>query len=266
MNPQYIRDDLLIGNFLAGKLGDEDQEEFLADYLGDPERLEQLRGYVRDRELAERFLRDELSDHERDAFEKLCIADSVLYDELIMTEHLQQGLHGLDAAGQLPAGGASRGWRGWLHSPQYAMAASILLVVSLAFSGLLLRDNLSLRGEQNFASVSTDTRLVPLVTTRGDATNTLPQPGRNEWTVLLVDPGLTYDEYRASVRRTGGDTEPTVWEQSGLELMIYEQLALGMPGSTLTPGDYEIVIEGGTEDGGYEHITAVPLSVVAADE
>ena len=76
-----------------------------------------------------------------------------------------------------------------------------MVVVSLAISGALYCENLSLReGQQLTASLTT--RLLPVITVRGDPQTVLKAPSENDWVVLLVDPGfIPHDSYRAVLSR-----------------------------------------------------------------
>lgn len=270
MNPQFISDELLIAKFFEGTLGADDRDEFLSVYFGDIERLRLLREYVHRHEIAERFLRGELSNPEQEAFEQICLADPDMHEDLIVLERSKDALAELAASGELQSGLQPTRWRSIFGSPQYSVAASVLLAVSILASGILLRDNLALREGFEAGDAAVRINLTPVFAVRGTAAMTIPEPAQNELTVLLIDPILTqYADYRASLRRIGTDGPVPVLEVSGLMPTYDDQLALGLPAAALTPGDYDIVVEGRSSEAGgedsYEQISTVPLRVAGMD-
>ena len=62
----------------------------------------------------------------------------------------------------------------------------------------------------------------------------------------LVDPGFEpYSHFRASViRLEDGSAQKTVFQLDKLQPDYEDMLALGVPASRLTPGDYEVRVEG----------------------
>lgn len=261
MNPQATREDLQIGQFFDGRLEGEDRDEFLAAVLSDPEQLERVRAHFRDRQLAERFHGGDLSEPEREAIETIGMLDPALFDELVLVERTRQAFRDADASGELDRRFASGGRPGVLGSPLYAAAASMLLVVSLAFSGVMYLENRELAAERGAFDGGPMTRM-PLMTRRsGDSANVVEQPAAGEWTMLLVDSGLDYPRYRATIVRTSGAGAGEVMQIPDLEAGYDLQLAVVVPGRLLTPGEYELVVEGQAEGGGFERISAVPFEV-----
>jgi hypothetical protein len=125
----------------------------------------------------------------------------------------------------------------------------LLLVVSLAVSAALYRENLSLRQQGQGLVANMSTRLLPVLTVRGAPEIVLEAPGANDWAVLLIDTGFTaYDSYRGVVSRRLDERRSEVWSADGLRPEYQDQLALGMPGSLLEPGEYEIEITGRMND------------------
>src|SRR5210317_355453 len=97
--------------------------------------------------LIERYLANELSEPEREAFEERVLYSPALLDELEAAERLQQGLQDVAALEMANApADQSIGRTGstvvsLFQSPRYAMAASVLLLVSLSMSSFLLQQN-----------------------------------------------------------------------------------------------------------------------------
>jgi hypothetical protein len=204
------------------------------------------RQYIRDHQVIERYLKGELSAYEERDFEETYLADQELLDEMELVERLGGGLKRLEADGGI----AARRPAGWLRvfaSPQFAAAASVLLVVSLVFSAALYRDNLGLR--QSLVASGEVTRLLPVARVRGAADIEIEAPDANERAVLLVDPGVTsYDSYGVAVSRRDNQRSTEIYRADGLVAGYEDSLAIGMPGRLLTPGDYEITIEGRMKD------------------
>jgi hypothetical protein len=230
---------------------------------------------IQDHQLIERYLQGKLSAPEEQAFEEAYLADSGLLDELILSEKLQQGLEDVAAGGGLAAGGRSglgriggtrTGWRRVFRSPQYAAAASVLVGVSVIFSALTLVQNLQLRESLGAGGVAM-TRLVPLVTVRGEAANSVEAPAAGEWTVFLLDAGFTeYDDYRGTLVREAAPAGEPVWQLEGLSPAYDGFIAFGLPGRLLVPGAYQIRLEGRMGDWpaerSFEPIARTPLTIL----
>ena len=205
------------------------------------------RQYIREHQVIERYLKGELTAEEEAEFEEAYVGDPDLLDEIELVERLQDGLKKLKASGGVaPRRGALL--RAFV-TPQYAAAASMLLVVSLVASGTLYFENLALKRGQNLVANGAITRIVPLVGVRGGSEIVVEAPDASELAVLLVDPGFTrHDRYRAVVARRSGGASTEIWAVDGLAADYEEQLAITMPGRLLTPGDYEIAIAGRMKD------------------
>jgi hypothetical protein len=224
------------------------------------------REYIREHQVIERYLRGGLTPDEERAFEEAYVGDPKLLDEIELVERLQQGVKDLGAAGAIDRPTADGGTRpSWLFSKQWAMAASLLLVVSLAVTGNLYRENASLRQEQPL-SAGVNTRLLPVLTLRGAPETVLEAPEADDWAVLLVDPSFTqHDSYRAVVTRISEQQRSEIWSVGGLEPEYQDQLAIGMPGRLLMPGQYEIAITGRMNDwpaDRAEPVSQIPLRIV----
>lgn len=201
---------------------------------------------IEDRQIAERYLQGRLTADQERAFEEAYLGDPDLLDDLILTEKLQQGLrlHGREVR-------ARNRWSAVFASPRYAAAATVLLALSVTLSGTLYLENRSMRDgglEARFEG-SGVTRLLPLVTVRGDDVNEVARPETGEWVVFLVDAGFTeYDEYRAVVSRRTPAGNESVRQLEGLVPTYDGMLPIGLPGGLLAPGDYEILVEGRMAD------------------
>lgn len=208
------------------------------------------RQYIRDHQVIERYLRGTLSPDEERAFEETYVGDPDLVEEIELVERLRQGVKDVGAATIKPQP-ARRAWLSALGSPQWAAAASVLLVVSLVLSGTLYRENLNLRqGDGLLVSATTATRFFQVVTVRGgESESVYDAPGADDLAIMLVDPGLTaHDTYRAVVSRRSDDGSTTEIWRADRPPQFQDQLAISMPGRLLTPGEYEIRITGRMND------------------
>jgi hypothetical protein len=136
----------------------------------------------------------------------------------------------------------------------------------VVFSTTLYRENRALR-EETFAASSAVTRFVPLETLRGATDVEITAPPADELTLLLVDSGPTpYDFYRGELTRRDGASQ-LVWRATGLDRTPDgSAVGIGVPGRMLTPGDYEVSVDGRMNDWPAERLEAVArvqLRVVA---
>lgn len=228
------------------------------------------RDYIAEHQVAERYLQGKLSAEEQAAFEEAFLSSEDLLDELESAELLRQGLNDLAAVERARPSSANASWFGALfQSPRYAMAASVLLLVSLGVSSTLLHR----LGEQDAAGFPVAaTRIVPLVSVRGAApdpsVNTLHAGAGDQQTVLMLDPGFEpYSRYRVTVHRLDAAAEPALVVQvGGLQPGYEEMLALALPPRMLEPGEYRVTIEGWRDewpaDHAFDRIDSVPLRVL----
>jgi hypothetical protein len=228
------------------------------------------RQYIHDHQVIERYLQGRLTPAEEEAFEELYLADRELVDELELTERLAGAMNDLVRAGLRPVvpRRRPRGWLSVASSPQYAAAASLLLAASLIFSAVLYRENAELRDARPLVAENVLTRRVPIISVRGaEDVNRVAAPAEEEWVVLLLDPGLDYTLYRATVVRRGEAAAETVWELSGVVPGFDGRLDVGLPGHLLTPGDYEVELAGRMgewpADRDWDEITRMTFSVTA---
>lgn len=219
-------------------------------------------------ELADRYLRGELSEEEAERFEERFLSDPALLDELELTERLRQGLRDVAAIGTAhePAREPERA-RSLLRTPQYAVAATALLLVSMTITSLLYHrvDELESRGA---LTETGNVRLVPLMTVRGagllDA-GTRIEARADEQLVLLVDAGpVDYSGYRVTLTRAG-EADAPVWASADVTRGYQDLLALAVPGFRLRTGAYRLRVEGrraAAPDGGdYELVTELRFEV-----
>jgi hypothetical protein len=206
------------------------------------------RQYIRDNGVIERYLSGQLSAAEEQALEEAYLADPDLLAELEATERLRAGIKDLSARGELKRARGTAGWLGALASPQYAAAASVLVAVSLALSGVLYRENVELRQQQG-SSTATAMSMIPIENVRGAAAIEVAAPAENEMAGLLVDAGADgYDSYRVVILRRGEEAPEEIASAVGLSPDFQSQLAVAEPGRLLTPGLYEIEVEGRMRD------------------
>src|SRR5262245_4174493 len=199
------------------------------------------RQHIRDHQVTERYLNGTLSPAEEKAFEEAMLADPELQEELDLAENMRAAFKDFGAAGSVETAPKAARWLGFVSSPRYALAASLVAAAALVSTTALYVQNQDLRGGAGH------TRLLPLVSVRGAANpNEVAAPASDELTVLLLDPGFGgYDVYRAVLARRDGQE---VLRRDGLIPTYEGLLALGVPGAMLSPGTYEIRLSGGRRD------------------
>ena len=226
------------------------------------------RQYIRDHGVIERYLSGALTADEEQAFEEAYIGDSELLNQLEAAERLRDGIK------QIGAGGLERSrprWQQTFGSPRYAMAASVLLAVSLGFSTMMYRENQTLRSSGGSTSPiigpipintvrggsasSPTTRLISIDTVRGGNPATIPASGTDEWPVLQFDV-VAYDTYRGVLMRRDGDRSVTLWSRADLQPRSDGTILMG-PAPPLQPGSYEVQIDGRMNDWPAERFDAI---------
>lgn len=206
----------------------------------------------------DRYLQGTLPNGEVSDFEERLVWDQALMDELDLAEKLRDGLRAsaVQPRYSVESGSLMSRIAGLMAVPQFAAAASFMLAV-IATTGVLLNPftaSTSFVGNQ-----ATLTEIVPLYAVRGD-TAVPVVVNADAWTVLLVDAPATFPSYRVSITPEVPDATP-VWMQEGLSPTYPESVAIGMPGSILTAGNYTLVLEGmqvtAAGDTVYEHIQSI---------
>ena len=208
------------------------------------------REHMKNNQLIEQYLQGGLSAEDQATFEEEFLSSQHLLDELEAAEKLQQGLQDLAALDKTRAPEKQPPWiMSMFHSPQYAMAASFLLVVSLGVSGVLLQGDGRTRGP-DLQVGALPTQITPLISVRGasngQSINTLQLSGNKQNFVLMLDPGFfAHSHYRTSVYRMGpADALTRIWQVDEMLPGYEDMLALSLPGSILEPGSFEVRIEG----------------------
>jgi len=215
--------------------------------------------------IVERYLQGKLSPTEEAAFEETYLGDPELVEQLELAERLKGGLSDLAERGELPAP-PSRRWPALLHSPQYAAAASVLLVGSLIVASLLYVENAALKSSVPAVTQAPPYRVLPLYAVRGTQGAVIAPADDGEVLVLLVDPGpAEYTRFRAAVRRAAEPTAEPIWVTGAIEPGYEDALAIGVPSERLPPGDYEVVIEGLGDDETLREVARVPFRIDARE-
>ena len=212
--------------------------------------------YINENLLIERYLEDTLSIEEREAFEERFLSSAELLDELEAAERLGQGLHDVSALENAQKAGKAPKTVSLFQSPHYAVAASFLLLISLGVSSALLQKNARLSEMDSTWAVPTE--IIPLVSVRGVAgseLNTLSLGVVPKRFVMMLDPGFeSYSHYRATVYRLDPAKQPAIlWQVDGMLPGYEDMLALGVPSSVLSPGNFEIQIEGWQDEWPADH-------------
>ena len=228
-----------------------------------------------EQQVIDRYLKNELPAEELEAFETRCMVDSELRAAVDAAENELEKREADEMRELVDAARAGKNdllsdrpsWATVINTPQYAAAASVLLVVSLVFSGLLYQENIRLTGQG--LSAGPISRLEPIFVVRGGADGRTIAPGvAGESVVLLLDPGSAdHVSFRATISREIDGATQQVSRVDGLEPGYEALLAVGIPGNLVVPGDYEVLIEGRMAEwpaGQYEAITRV--SFRAANE
>jgi hypothetical protein len=226
------------------------------------------RQYIRDHNVIERYMARSLTAEEEQEFEESYLGNSEILDELQAAERLREGVKDLEGAGRLERMRSRPQWQRILASPRYAAAASVLLAISLGFSGVLYRENSELR-EGGISTTSPIVRFVPIESVRGATVATIREPEEDEFTVLLLDAGITeYDTYRGVLSRRLGERAEQIWSRSDLTPELDGMIPIGLPGRLLRPGSYEAMLDGRMNNWPAERfdmISSTQLTVVARD-
>lgn len=208
--------------------------------------------HIKENLLIERYMEETLPFEEQSAFEEQFLSSGELLDQLEAAERLRQGMHDVIAVqkAHMPAARSSR-LSSVLKSPHYAIAASILLLSSIGLTGTLMRENARL------ADFSTDwavpTEIVPLISVRGAADsglNTLVLGDADKQFVMMLDPGFeSFSHYRATVYRLNPEGDAAMlWQVDKMQPGYEDMLALVVPASVLSPGEYQIRLDGWRSD------------------
>jgi len=209
------------------------------------------RQHIREEQIVERYLQGKLSAAEEQAFEEAYLGDPELLAELEAAERLRDGLRDVQEADVGARPPRRSRWLEVMASPRYGIAASVVAAAALAASGLLVLQNRTGGSAGPSALVAAShVRVLSLVSVRGTGNaNSITAPAADDWTVLLLDPGVgDYEQYRAVLVRVDGNAEREILRRDGLLPTYEDQLALGVPGRLLTAGQYEVRLAGSRRD------------------
>jgi hypothetical protein len=224
------------------------------------------RQYIRDNDVIERYLKGALTADEEQAFEEAYLGDSELLDQLQAAERLRDGIKGLDSAGDLER--PRPRWQQTFGSPRYAMAATVLLAVSLGFSSVMYNENQLLR--EGGSQTPLITQFVRLESVRGENNTKISAPAQDELITLMLDAGsIAYDTYRAVITRRDGEQSEEIWSRSDLPPQLNgTTIAVSVRGRMLRPGTYEAKVDGRMSDWPaerFEPVTLMQLEVLPRD-
>ncbi len=228
------------------------------------------REYIKENHIADRYLRGDLTDEETARFEEYFLSDPDVLDELELTEKLRQGLEDVTTVESVrhPEPESARPWS-LFRTPQYAAAATVLLLVSMTVTSLLYQRMEQLEAV-SMATEPGSVRLVPLMSVRSSGPSggiNRIETGKDEQLILLVDPGpADYASYRVTVLPGGaGAAAEPVWKQEDVALGYQDMLALAVPYSRLETGAYLLRVEGrrgeSAEDRDYEPVSEIGFEV-----
>ena len=224
------------------------------------------RQYIRDNGVIDRYLKGALTADEEQAFEEAYLGDTELLEQIETAERLRDGVKGLGTVGSFER--SRWRWQQMFTSPRYAMAATVLLAVSLGFSTSLYNENRSLR--DGASQTPLITRFVALESVRGTNVTELAAPEQDELIMLMLDAGVVaYDTYRAVITRRDGEQSQQIWSRADLSPELNETtVAVGLQGPLLRPGTYEAKLDGRMNDWPaerFEQISLMELTVLPRD-
>ena len=223
------------------------------------------RQYIRDNGVIERYLKGALTADEEQAFEEAYLGDSELLDQLQAAERLRDGIKELDGVGLERS---RPRWQQTFASPQYAMAATVLLAVSLGFSTVLYNENQGLR--EGASQTPLITRFVALDPVRGANVPEIVAPEQDELITLMIDSGtVAYDTYRAVITRRDGEGSEQVWGRADLRPEFNgTTIPVSVQGRMLRPGTHQARLDGRMDDWPaerFEHVAVLDFRVVPRD-
>jgi hypothetical protein len=99
--------------------------------------------------------------------------------------------------------------------------------------------------------------------TRGaQASRTIRIPESPRWILLALELDTSqYHDYRAVLRDGAGQT---AWTSGDLKADGPDAIGVALPSRILQPGEYTLVLEGRTADGGYASAASFPLRAVGS--
>jgi hypothetical protein len=229
--------------------------------------LAMMHPQIEDEEIVERYVRNQLPDEERKAFEEHFFGCDDCFEKLQVAERFVAGVRDAARHGTLvgEAEGHAPGWtwRGWLV-PAFGLSACVALLLA-AFSGWMYfsqmpktrqqlnQSTAELRAQQQAraaleqqiaGSIQAEANL-PLVMLQATRDAQAPPnevtvpPGAKHVVLWVEVPAGKSDRYRLQVDTT--DNRP-VETLDNLQRNTYGALAVSLPVEILQPGDYRITL------------------------
>lgn len=208
--------------------------------------------------LADRYVQNAMSEAELAAFEERLVWDEQLRNEVDLADMLRKGMRAVAISDEAqPLTLFSRVFDA-VSTPKFALAASILLVASLAVNVSQLQ-----REAGDAGQLARNPIILPPLGTRSAGLETI-QVDPNSWTIMLVDVVSGYASYRVTISDRAG-ASPPVFDQDGLSTTYPDALAVGLPGVDLPAGTYILRLAGlptaAPQSDPYQDIYAIPFRV-----
>ncbi|MCG8434792.1 MAG: hypothetical protein MJA83_12240 [Gammaproteobacteria bacterium] len=218
----------------------------------------------------ERYLTGNMTPEEQAAFEQRYLYDTALLDELENADRL--GTAFKRAAGQgvvtrAPQNTIARG--DWMKP--FAMAASVLLAVTVIVAGLTYQTLLSEKEKNSLLTAELNrilapkgnTLILPISAVRSGGLSDSPDyavslADETSWLVLSVDTGIqAYDSFAVKVSDESGE----VWQQDALLPDAFGALNISIHSSRLEDGVYKLEVTG-TGTGADDEATIIARSSI----
>jgi hypothetical protein len=209
------------------------------------------RNYINQHLLVDRYLQGDLPEQAVAEFEERLVWDQELVEDVQLAEALRNGMLATQGPGveattaglndkTFPGAGIAARMRTMIAMPQFALAASVLLVASMVLNFSLMTTPY----QQSVAALSP--QLIPIETQRNSSVAIISVDSSRE-IVLLIDAVGVNDCYRVSLLNDNDGAMPFV-SQDGLQPGYLDMIALAVPGTALPPGDYTLILEARQED------------------
>ncbi len=227
------------------------------------------RQYIDDHHIVARYLADQLSEEEREAFEAYYLEHPEVVKELETTARFKAGLRELQRSGELDAliGGRPR----LLNRNLLAAAAAVVAVaIGLAFylnrpaAGPLLAAApamLRMDGDMQLAVTSTH-QIMRTRSTAADATIQLPRTAQAIELEILPEIVGPAADYRVSLTRLGGDNEQQLATIGRLSPNENGFIEVYLDSRALEPGSYALKLT--NDQSTYSQASVFSLRVEAA--
>lgn len=195
----------------------------------------------------ERYLRGDLSDNETIAFEERLVWDTDVQNELVLSQRLRDGMRavaGTPVESSAPPATHEPTAKlfGFLYSPVYAAAASVLVVVAaLGWFATWITAHQSLTPAASASVYSLD--VLRSANERSDWP--VVSTGSGNWVTLLVYPDLTvHRDVRAQLALADGAQWRAVWQGDASAADSSDTFALTLPAKLLAAGAYRLQVIG----------------------